>query len=102
MLLSCVAITQGDGVFEIGVLSQSIKINGDAKRGADFVLSSVSFTHIAIIVPHYLGNFFFKVAVYLARFINQFWFIFEEWKYRRLYRSQVWRKFEEYAGFADD
>ena len=77
-----------------GVVFKCLKINRDATRSSDFVLSSVALPNISIVVPQDLRNFFFESHIHITRFCNKFGFIFEKRKHCRFYGCEVSRELE--------
>ncbi len=61
-----------------GVIFQGVEIDGDAVRGADFVLTAVAFADIAVVVPHNVAEFFLQPFVNLAGFFYQFGLVFKQ------------------------
>ncbi len=66
LLLPRVSITDCYRIFQISRLPQGIEVDSDAIRRAYFVLPSVAFAYVAVVVPHDLGNLLLKIEIYLA------------------------------------
>ena len=89
-----VAVADSDGV-----VLESIEIDDDTFRGADFVLFSVTLTDVAGIVPSDIAVLGFELIEDLLGFIDELGFVLEEWRNAEFVGSEVFGEFENGAGF---
>src|SRR3989344_1521416 len=66
---------------------ERVKVHGNAKRRADFVLSAVSFADVAIVVEHDGSKFSFEHGEYFPRLLHQRWFVLEKREHGDFYRG---------------
>ena len=54
---------------------EGVKVYDDTQGGADFVLSTIALTNIAIVIPHYIAEFILEKLVDLSSVLDQLWLI---------------------------
>ena len=75
-----VAVAHGNGVFQFRLFpSECVEINDDARGGADFILTAVPLTNVAVVVPCDVTEFLFEHAEYLTRFFYKLWLVLQKW-----------------------
>ena len=93
-LVGSVAVADSDGV-----VLESIEIDDDAFRSADFVLFPITLTDVAGIVPSDIAVFGFELIKHLLGFIDELGFVLEEWRNAEFVGSEVFGEFENGASF---
>src|ERR1700757_444214 len=93
-------MTEGDGVCKFWLFAKRIEVDGDAKWRANFVLSAVALTNIAIVVPGNRRVHLAKHIAYFSRLCHKLWLVFKKWRDPCFHRRNFWREFQVGASFA--
>src|SRR3989338_4391124 len=80
LLLTGVAMAQGDGILEFWFLAECVEVDRDAEGRADFVLAAVTLADIAVVIPRDCWVHLLQFCAYLPRLLDKLGFVAQEWR----------------------
>jgi len=71
------------------IIFQRIKIDRDAVRRTNFILATISFTDVAVIIPHDVAEFLFQCRIHFAGLLNYSGLFFKSGETATLYGARL-------------